>query len=232
MLLKKYSINFYSTFPYINRNTYEKQNKKYKLILWEVKLLEDASDNLIIRNILSGDNESFRILIDKYGDSILGYTIHQVKDKNTAEEIVQDTFVKAFYNLKSFNINKPFLPWLMTISKHLIIDYFREQKKHYSIDIVDNFQSESLIDPKSPEKITEQHELFTEIEKTLNSIKDKYRTLLILKYFQELSYEEISSVLNISINKVRWQLYQARNIFMREFKKNYINERGNSYAMH
>lgn len=102
----------------------------------------------------------------------------------------------------------------------------------YSIDIVDNFQSESLIDPKSPEKITEQHELFTEIEKTLNSIKDKYRTLLILKYFQELSYEEISSVLNISINKVRWQLYQARNIFMKEFKKNYINERGNSYAMH
>lgn len=192
-------------------------------------MVEDK-DTVVIEEILKGNNDRFEVLVNRYGDYVFGYIFKQVKDRNRAEEIVQNTFIKAFRNLGSFDKHKPFLPWIMKIARNDLMDHYRRDTKKNTVELDENLQG--IIDVSNdPTRILEEKESFREIDNVVNSMKDKYRTLIILKYFQGLSYEEISKELSISVSKVKWRLYEARKIFIREYSKFNLEEGSELYGM-
>lgn len=192
-------------------------------------MVEDQ-DSSLVEEILKGNKNRFEVLVNKYGDYVFGYIFKQVKDRNIAEEVVQNTFIKAFRNLGNFDRHKPFLPWIMKIARNDLMDHYRRESKRNAVDIDENFQN--IMDNNSePTRVLEEKERLMEIDNIINSMKDKYRTLILLKYIQDMSYEEISKELNISVSKVKWRLYEARKIFIREYGRFNLEEGSELYGM-
>lgn len=192
-------------------------------------MVEDQ-DSSLVEEILKGNKNRFEVLVNKYGDYVFGYIFKQVKDRNIAEEVVQNTFIKAFRNLGNFDRHKPFLPWIMKIARNDLMDHYRRESKRNAVDIDENFQN--IVDNNSePTRVLEEKERLMKIDNIINSMKDKYRTLILLKYIQDMSYEEISKELNISVSKVKWRLYEARKIFIREYGRFNLEEGSELYGM-
>lgn len=190
----------------------------------------EGQDSSLVEEILKGNKNRFEVLVNKYGDYVFGYIFKQVKDRNIAEEVVQNTFLKAFRNLGNFDRHKPFLPWIMKIARNDLMDHYRRESKRNAVDIDENFQN--IMDNNSePTRVLEEKERLMEIDNIINSMKDKYRTLILLKYIQDMSYEEISKELNISVSKVKWRLYEARKIFIREYGRFNLEEGSELYGM-
>ena len=202
---------------------------KIIMIRGRVTMVENQ-DSSLIEEILKGNKDRFEVVVNKYGDYVFGYIFKQVKDRNVAEEIVQNTFIKAFRNLGNFDRHKPFLPWILKIARNDLMDYYRRESKRNAVNIDENFQN--IIDKNSePIRILEEKERLREIDNIINSMNYKYRVLIILKYFQGMSYEEISKELNISVGKVKWRLYEARKLFIREYGKFNLVEGSELYEM-
>ena len=193
----------------------------------------DVSDISIIEDICKGNTYLFENIIDKYNKKVYGYILSLVKNPHTAEELTQETFVKTYKNLGKYDRDKEFSIWIFRIARNTVLDYFRKTTKSSTYELNENLDSD--IEDRSltnPEEIIERKEKIAIIEEIIESLPKKYKDLIILKYFDELSYIEISSRLRMPQDKVKWSLYQARKKLINEYAKYEIKEKGSeAYGM-
>lgn len=176
-------------------------------------------DQALIDRCLSGDNRAFNDLINCYKRQIFALIFRIVNDQNDAEDIAQETFIKAFRNLSSYNPSYPFITWLFKIAHNSAIDFLRARKpESLSIHDEENPLEIEDTDLSLEEKIesASQQEL---IERTLGSLPPLYREILVLRHQQELSYEEISDTLNIPVGTVKIRLFRARDIMKQKLMR-------------
>lgn len=186
-----------------------------------------------IEKILKGDIDAFEILINKYNKKVYGYIVKSVKNKHIAEELTQEVFLKVYRNLNNFDKNKSFSVWLFTIARNTTIDYFKIANNRHTYELNEELDSSRINNPsQNPVDIIEKKEKREKIDTIIDSLPDKYKELILLKYFEELSYCEISKRLNVPVNKVKWRLYEARKKIIKAFKNNDKEERRwNMYGM-
>lgn len=144
---------------------------------------------------------------------IFKYLIKIGAKKEDAEDIVQDTICKAIINIDSIN-EKKIVSWLFKVSINNYYNLYNKNKKRnkYIIDLNDDISTE-LVDDISTEDYVINEEYREYVNKVLDSLKPSYKNLIVLKYFMDLSYKEISNLLDISEDKVKTYLYRARNKF-------------------
>lgn len=164
----------------------------------------DEEKELVIK-AKQGDKNSFEKLILKYAKGLYGFVFNMVKQEQVAQDVVQETFFKAFTNLHSFNINMIFSTWIYTIAKNSTLNYIKANKK-YVFEAVDERGS----DFNNPEAVFINNETSKSLVKAIDMLSKKHSTLIYLKYINKLSYEEISSTLNIPKSIVESRLYTAR----------------------
>lgn len=160
------------------------------------------------------DQKAFNYLLDLYWDDVYGFQLKRVQNENDAEDITIQTFSRAFDKIETFDEQYKFKTWLITISKNIHIDLVRKQKhtlKH--IISKDDDRAYQILDesPTVEDKlITEQN--LANLLRDIKKLKPHYQKVINLRYFQELSYKDISTELDEPINNVKVKLLRAKKL--------------------
>jgi RNA polymerase sigma-70 factor (ECF subfamily) len=168
------------------------------------------------------DQAAFNFLLDTFWNDVYGFQLKRTENENDAEDITIQTFSKALDKIDTYNDSYVFKTWLITISKNIHIDLVRKRKA--SISTASNNASEEnfydIVDESpSPEDklITEQN--LAKLLRDIKKLKPHYQEIINLRYFQELSYNEISEQLNEPINNVKVKLLRAKKLLSEIIKK-------------
>jgi RNA polymerase sigma-70 factor (ECF subfamily) len=176
-------------------------------------------DLIIIRSVLSGDSSQFALLWQKYNKQIYANVLKIVRSIDDADDIVQDTFLKAFNALHSYNQTFPFPAWLYKIASNTCIDYFRRKRiRPISIENI-NREGGDIYDI-IPDKSTPidvniiNNETKEQLLKAVEQLPLRYKQCIQLRHFEELSYEEISLKMNLPLGTVKITLFRARKMLL------------------
>lgn len=167
-----------------------------------------------INKAKQNDQIAFNFLLDTFWNDVYSFQLMRTQNENDAEDITIQTFSKAFDKINTYDENYKFKTWLITISKNIHIDLVRKQKKtiqNTSKDNEDNYL-EIIDDSPTPEDkiITEQN--LAKLLRDIKKLKPHYQEVINLRYFQELSYKEISEELKEPINNVKVKLLRAKKL--------------------
>lgn len=188
------------------------------------------TDQTYIDLTLQGDTNAFAFLVDKYKTMIFTLALKMVKSREEAEEISQDTFIKAFKNLSKFKGESKFSTWLYKIGYRTALDSLKKHKEKYSTDTIDEITFNKI---KSTENILEGIERKERAEIINNCIlrlPEDERTILWMFYFDELSLKEIITITNFSEANVKVKLHRARKRLLSIIKQNVEPELINHYG--
>jgi RNA polymerase sigma-70 factor (ECF subfamily) len=183
-------------------------------------------DYELVQAAMQGDQRAFAELLGFYRDSIYFMLLKMVNNKSDAEDLTIEAFGKAFKNLDNYTPNFAFSTWLFKIASNNCIDFLRKKKlqqKYVSIDKAgdeDEYQSTVTLFSTSPDP--EEKLILKQKEKLLQTIVKKlnprYRELIDMRYFQQLSYSEIAEKLNLPIGTVKAQLFRSRELLANTLK--------------
>ena len=176
--------------------------------------MEKEDDVELIRRILSGDDAAFSILVEKYQESIHALAWRKIHDFHYAEEIMQDTFLKAYKKLPTLKNHNQFAGWIHVIADRLCIDWVRKQKpvmqslEGTRLEEIDEFSyTQHLSEQRMIEKTDYCHEL---VQQLLEKLPENERTVITLYYLGEMSTKEIGEFMGVSVNTITSRLQRAR----------------------
>lgn len=168
----------------------------------------------VISRAKNNDQIAFNFLLDTFWNDVYSFQLKRTKNENDAEDITIQTFSKAFDKINTYNEKYKFKTWLITISKNIHIDLVRSQKKSIRNTSKDNEEHyfDIIDDSPTPEDkiITEQN--LANLLKDIKKLKPHYQEVINLRFFQELSYKEISEELNEPMNNVKVKLLRAKKL--------------------
>ena len=177
-------------------------------------------DALLVKNYIAGDENSLSILINRHQSKIYGFIYSKLSDRDMADDIFQDTFIKVIKTLKSNSYNEEgkFLPWVMRISHNLIIDYYRKNKKMPMFRETEEFSIFSIMSDNVPniesQMITSQVE--SDLRKLIKVLPEDQKEVLMMRMYQDLSFKEISELTGVSINtalgRMRYAIMNLRKV--------------------
>jgi RNA polymerase sigma-70 factor (ECF subfamily) len=172
-----------------------------------------------------GESQAFKTLMKKYRKSVYYMLLKMVKNPDDAEDLTQEAFAKAFNSVDKFDSTFAFSTWLFRIATNNCIDFIRKKRvQTISIDTpLEGDDGSSMrfdvkddnFDPNE-EMLRQQRKHY--LEMAIERLPEKYRTLVELRYFQELSYEEVADELDIPLGTVKAQLFRARELLNEELK--------------
>ena len=182
-------------------------------------------DKRLIEQALSGGEKAYESLLNKYRNLVFSIMLKMARNKQEAEDLTQEAFMKAFSSLASFNDEFAFSTWLMKIASNNCIDFLRKRKlRTYSIHEPVQYKDEKIEidipdhDP-TPEKTLIQSERNRMIEETIQALPERYRYVIILRHKEEKSYEEIAEIMNLPLGTVKAQIFRAREILNKNLKE-------------
>lgn len=177
-------------------------------------------DALLVKKYVSGDENALSVLIQRHQSKIFGFIYSKLPDRDLADDIFQDTFVKVIKTLKSNSYNEEgkFLPWVMRIASNLIIDHFRRNKKMPMLRETEEFSIFCILKDSSPniekQMITSQVE--DDLRKIIKELPEDQQEVLMMRIYQDLSFKEISDLTGVSINtalgRMRYALMNIRKV--------------------
>ncbi|MFH1373265.1 MAG: sigma-70 family RNA polymerase sigma factor [bacterium] len=179
---------------------------------------EKNSERLIIEAAQRGDRQAFGRLIRQHQKRLMRFVLGLVGSFDTAEDIVQEAFVKTYTALDSFRPEYAFYPWLATIARNLAFNLMRREEKK---DSLDNLREKGF-DPQSADLgpldklLTDQAQ--KRFYREVAALPEKYRVVFTLRHFEEMDYAEIASHLKIPPGTVDSRLYRARQMLLQSLK--------------
>lgn len=180
-------------------------------------------DYRLVLSAINGDQKSFEELFKRYKDAIFFMLLKMVNNKNDAEDLTFEAFGKAFRNIRQYSPKYAFSTWLFKIASNNCIDFLRKKKGNtVSIDGKEDNENERSITLESntlnPEQDYIKKQKATIMRRQVSRLKERYRRLIELRYFEEFSYEEIAKELKLPIGTVKAQLFRARELLFNTLK--------------
>lgn len=169
-----------------------------------------------------GDQVAFTYLLDHYWNEVYGFMLKRTENETDAEDITIETFSKAFDKIASYNTEYQFNTWLIAIAKNVHIDLLRKKKTSLFVEITDEEDQQAYnVADTSPtaedELITEQN--LSQLLRYIKELKPHYQEVIQLRYFQELSYQEIAEQLNEPLNNIKIKLLRAKKLLAEIIKE-------------
>jgi RNA polymerase sigma-70 factor (ECF subfamily) len=177
-----------------------------------------------IKQIKKGDQDAFAEIVELFKDKIYQLVYRMIGNSHEAEDIAQEAFIRAYINIKSFDVNRKFSTWLYRIATNLTIDRIRKKKPDYYLDAEVagteglTMYSQVAADIALPEEEVETMELQGEIQRQILKLPDKYRSVIVLKYIDELSLIEISEILEIPVGTVKTRIHRGREALRQQLR--------------
>lgn len=172
--------------------------------------MEKINDQHYINLILSGDTNAFAVLVDRYKQLVFTLAFKMVKNREEAEEIAQDTFIKVYKYLPKFKGESKFSTWIYKVTYNSCLDRLKAYKREQPIVAIDSYTENQIKSLDNTLDAIENKERQQMIQDCLNLLPSEDSFLLTLFYFEEQSLEEISKVMNISPNNAKVKLFRSR----------------------
>lgn len=175
-------------------------------------------DSELVINYKNGDDNAFAELLNRHKTKVFTTILIIVKDHYLAEDLMQDTFVKAVKTIKSgrYNEEGKFLPWIIRIAHNLAIDYFRKEKRYPEVDLDDHIKTlnNMYFSEDSAETAQIKKETYSRLRMSIQQLPEKQREVLIMRHYAEMSFQEIAEVTDVSVNtalgRMRYALINLR----------------------
>ncbi|MGX1023534.1 RNA polymerase sigma factor [Flavobacterium sp. CS20] len=185
-----------------------------------MKQQHTISEAELIRSYLDGNEHSLCQLINRHKHKIFGFIISKIQDRNLAEDVFQDTFIKVINTLKrgKYNEEGKFLPWVMRIAHNLVIDHFRKSNRMPKFDTKTDFDIFSVIKDEdlNVESNLIKDQIENDVKSLLKELPDDQREVLEMRIYNEYSFKEIAYKTDVSINtalgRMRYALINLRKI--------------------
>ena len=186
-----------------------------------MKIYKDKSDDQLISLYVDGKNEAFDELLERHKDRIFMYIYHSVKNEDLANDLFQDTFVKAITTIKQgrYVENGHFAAWVSRIAHNLIIDYFR-QVKNENLQSTDDDESNILNRKELSQSTIEDDmvasQIHTDVCRLIRTLPASQRQVLVMRYYKNMSFKEIADTTGVSINtalgRMRYAILNMRRL--------------------
>ncbi|MBL6874399.1 MAG: sigma-70 family RNA polymerase sigma factor [Flavobacteriales bacterium] len=181
-------------------------------------LLSNLSDQVLVKKYINGDNYSFEVLLNRHKSRVFAFIMSKIKNKDFSEDIFQDTYVKVVNSLQKgkYNEEGKFLPWVMRIAHNLVIDHFRKQKKMHMVRSNNDFDIFDVIkdDNINVDDRLIRDQIFSDLRGLINLLPNDQKEVLMMRYFEEMSFKKIAEHFDISINtalgRMRYALINLR----------------------
>ena len=174
---------------------------------------EETDDQLVCR-IMNGDSAAFVALVERYKRPVYTLAYRLLGNPTDAEDAAQETFVRAYTRLASYQLGSRFGSWLLSITSHWCIDFLR-RRRAISLDAAGVGAGEMSLPSNGeeyPEAVALKTERQREVRAWLASLPEPYRSVLVLRYWHDLSYAEISETTGLPVSTIRMRLFRARQL--------------------
>jgi RNA polymerase sigma-70 factor (ECF subfamily) len=167
-------------------------------------------ESIIVARILDGDTSAYAALVERYKDLVFTLAIRMLKQREEAEEVAQDVFIKLFKSLNSFKGDSKLSTWVYRVTYNACLDQIKKNKRHRIAVPIDNYNYNKIdtIDNALEGLIKEEKQQL--IRACVNKLPEDSSAIITLFYFDELSLEEISGITGIESNTVKVKLFRAR----------------------
>ncbi|WP_102029511.1 RNA polymerase sigma factor SigW [Salirhabdus sp. Marseille-P4669] len=177
-----------------------------------------------IKQIKKGDQAAFEEVVSFYQNKVYQICYRMLGNSHEAEDIAQEAFIRAYTNIHSFDDKRKFSTWIYRIATNLSIDRIRKKKPDYFLDAEVqgteglNMYSQLSADQPLPEEEVETLELQSYIQKQIQSLPEKYRSIITLRYVDDLSLQEISEILDMPIGTVKTRIHRGREALRKKLR--------------
>lgn len=181
---------------------------------------QKLDDSVLVHNYIEGNERALEILILRHKQRIFSFIYSKVQDRDVADDIFQDTFIKVINTLKmgKYNEEGKFLPWTMRIAHNLVIDFFRKGNRMPTFQNTDEFDIFSVLgdDTLSAENAMIKNQIYADVRKLVDELPEDQREVLMMRIFKDMSFKEISEQTSVSINtalgRMRYALINLRKM--------------------
>ena len=167
-------------------------------------------EHIIINQIIAGNTKAFAMLVDRYKDLVFTLAIRMLKNREEAEEVSQDTFVKAYKSLQNFKGDSKFSTWIYRVAYNTCLDRIKKNKRKFNEVTIDEFTEKHIKTMDNALDSMEREEHQKTIQDCLQLLPSEDSFLMTLYYFEDLSLEDISKVVAIEANTIKVKLFRAR----------------------
>ncbi len=183
-------------------------------------VLKKQDDSVLVSEYIKGNEQALGVLINRHNQRIFSFIFSKVLDKDIANDVFQDTFIKVINTLKKgrYNEEGKFLPWVMRIAHNLVIDHFRKSNRLPKYDDNGEFSIFSILSDNSlnAEKQLIKNQVEDDVRNLVYELPDDQREVLTLRIYNEMSFKEISDKTGVSINtalgRMRYALINLRKL--------------------
>ena len=185
-----------------------------------IQVVSAKEDAKFIVNYIDGCENALEFLIKKHQQRLFNFIYSKVLDKDTAEDIFQDTFIKVIKTLKRgvYNEEGKFLPWIMRIAHNLVIDFFRKKNRIPLLENSDNFDIFQMISDGSlnAENTLINDQIVNDLQKIILELPQDQKEVLLMRFYRDMSFKEIANATGVGINtalgRMRYAIINLRKL--------------------
>ncbi|WP_206099015.1 RNA polymerase sigma factor SigW [Paenibacillus nanensis] len=181
-------------------------------------------ENRLARLALKGDQQAFAELVDLYQDKLYHMAYRMLSNRQEAEDVVQDTFLRVYKNLDRFDETLKFSTWIYRIATNLCIDRLRKRKQTYSLDAesqdYEGLDGYSMIpsDDRTPESELILSDTQRIIHQAMETLPPKYKSVMMLRYIQDLSLQEVGDILGMPVTTIKTRVHRGREFLRKKLE--------------
>ncbi|AFC27861.1 RNA polymerase sigma factor [Paenibacillus mucilaginosus] len=187
--------------------------------------MEDMTDEQLVDLVRQHDEDAYRILMERHKDYIYTLIYRMVEHRETAEDLTQEVFIKLYRNLDRFRGDSQLKTWLYRLTVNLVTDYRRSRQRRPVEAILDKVKGWFGDRREEPEARLLQSEDRETVQSLLAGLPDKYKLILYLYHYKQLSYQEISEVTGLGLKTVETRLYRGKSLL----KEKWLEVRGHEH---
>ncbi len=179
-----------------------------------------VDDRKLAAQAAKGRDAAFRELLGRYERPVFSLIFRMVRDRALAEDLAQETFIRAFRAISSYNPRYKFSSWIFKIANNHTIDHLRKRRldtvsidgSPHAVTGEEEAQTRLVVEStgEAPDRYVEQRELGSQIEQAIGELRPEYRTVVLLRHIEGHSYEEIADIMDLPLGTVKTYLHRAR----------------------
>ncbi|CEH31493.1 RNA polymerase [Aneurinibacillus migulanus] len=183
-----------------------------------------SSDQELVELVLQGNKQAYNQIVDRYKGKIYSFLYGMIGRPQDAQDLAQEVFIKAYFHIQSYKPDYSFSSWLYRIATNHCLDELRKQKRvPYISQENGSHEENSFVHHRTPESIYLEKERNAVLHKYIMELDENYRTVLVLRHIEHLSYKEISHILGVPVTTVQMRLYRVHKKLRKLLK---ITEKG------
>lgn len=171
--------------------------------------MPEPTDRELLVRARRGETQAYGEIVRRYQRSVFNVCYRMLAERYAAEDQAQECFIRAYQRLATYDLDRPFGPWIRTVAANLCLNHL-QRRRPVQVPLLDEHDQPAAGGRPGPEQQVERRETAQQVRRAIADLPPHYRAVIELRHYQELSYAEISEALDLPLSDVKSHLYRAR----------------------